>query len=336
MAVSPTRLPEGLRGAAHPGVFATPRKVTDPAECFFYHAMDVPGFGFMPADWDLRAGVDDYLGGVDFQGKRVLELGTASGFVCFTMERRGADVVAFDLAPDGLWDFVPMARLTTAAKYMEDGLAFFKKLHNSFWLGHAAFGSRARVVYGSIYDLPAEIGLVDIATFGCILLHLRDPFLALANALRFTRETVVITQPLHGLPSEPYVMGQAVPRRGPAVPLVSEGPPVGGTWFGRKAKKVVKRLLGYKPPAAPVPALPAEMVPCMVFIPDYRVCERMDSWWFFTPAVLQQFIGALGFEDSRLTYHHQPYQGQPHAMYTVVGRRTQPMPRRIDGPFPWF
>jgi hypothetical protein len=40
------------------------------------------------------------------------------------------------------------------------------------------------------------IGPVDISTFGCVLLHLRDPFLALQNALRLTRETVIVTEPL--------------------------------------------------------------------------------------------------------------------------------------------
>ena len=38
--------------------------------------------------------------------------------------------------------------------------------------------------------------MVDISTFGSILLHLRDPFLALQVALRLTRKTVVITDRL--------------------------------------------------------------------------------------------------------------------------------------------
>jgi hypothetical protein len=49
-------------------------------------------------------------------------------------------------------------------------------------------------VYGSIYDLPGEaIGPVDIATFCSILLHLRDPFLALHKVLPLTRETLIVS-----------------------------------------------------------------------------------------------------------------------------------------------
>jgi hypothetical protein len=41
--------------------------------------MDLPGYGTMPGEWNLRAGVREYLGGVGLRGKRVLEVGTASG-----------------------------------------------------------------------------------------------------------------------------------------------------------------------------------------------------------------------------------------------------------------
>jgi len=43
-------------------------------------------------------------------------------------------------------------------------------------------GSRARMVYGSVYAIPTAIGAVDVATFGSVLLHVRDPFIALQNA----------------------------------------------------------------------------------------------------------------------------------------------------------
>jgi predicted nicotinamide N-methyase len=38
--------------------------------------------------------VDPYLGNFDFVGKRVLDVGAASGFLTFEMEKRGAEVVA--------------------------------------------------------------------------------------------------------------------------------------------------------------------------------------------------------------------------------------------------
>jgi 2-polyprenyl-3-methyl-5-hydroxy-6-metoxy-1,4-benzoquinol methylase len=81
-------------------LYASPRVVTRLEDCFFYHTIEIPGYGIVEGPWDLRAGLGDYLGNVDLRGKRVLELGTASGFVCFHMERQGADVVAYDLSPD--------------------------------------------------------------------------------------------------------------------------------------------------------------------------------------------------------------------------------------------
>jgi SAM-dependent methyltransferase len=150
-------------------------------DCHFYHTMDVPGHGLMPGDWDLRGGVDTYLGHEDVGGKRVLELGTASGFLCFEMERRGAEVVAYDLNPAGSWDIVPFTGLDMPA-IAADRSAHIAQINNSWWFSRRAFGSAARVVYGSVYDIPPAIGAIDVCTFGAILLHLRDPLRALQSA----------------------------------------------------------------------------------------------------------------------------------------------------------
>lgn len=175
-------------------VYASPRLVNDLGECHFYHTQDIPGYGLVEGAWDLRSGVDEYLGGVGFMGKRVLELGTASGFLCFQMEKRGAEVVAYDLSHETeSWDLVPFATLDLDAA-IESRRNHIRRLNNGYWLCHRAFESKAKVVYGSVYSVPAQIGQVDISTFGSILLHLRDPFLALQSALRLTRETVIITE----------------------------------------------------------------------------------------------------------------------------------------------
>jgi hypothetical protein len=173
-------------------IYATPRAVTNISECFFYHTMNIPGYGHVEGVWDLRESIRDYLGDVDFKGKRVLEIGTASGFLCFHMESQGAEVVAFDLAENQVGDIVPFAR----DNYTQLVLArktHVRKLHNAYWFCHRAHESKAKVVYGDVYTISEEIGMVDISTFCCVLLHVRDPFLALQNALRLTEETVIIT-----------------------------------------------------------------------------------------------------------------------------------------------
>lgn len=173
-------------------IYAAPRVVNDAGDCYFYHTMDIPGHGLVRGEWDLRDGVREYLGGVDFKGKRVLELGTASGFLCFHMEKEGAEVVAYDLSEDQSWDVVPFARGDTS-KIVAERKKHIRRLNNGFWFTHGKCNSKAKVVYGNVYSIPPEIGPVDIAVLGSILLHVRDPFLALQKALSLTRETVIVT-----------------------------------------------------------------------------------------------------------------------------------------------
>ena len=78
-------------------LFAEPEAVASADDCYFYHVMEIPGHGLVGGEWDLRAGVDDYLGGVDLSAQRVLEIGPASGFLTFHMETAGAAVVSIEL-----------------------------------------------------------------------------------------------------------------------------------------------------------------------------------------------------------------------------------------------
>jgi SAM-dependent methyltransferase len=177
-------------------LYATPREVRSKDDCYFYHSMDLPGIGEVAGEWDIRGRESDYLGGVSFRGKRVLEMGTASGALCFHMEREGAEVVAYDLSPEQSWDIVPYWGMgkEKLESLIAERRAAIGKLNNGFWLAHKALGSRAKVVYGAVYDVPEAIGAVDIVTFTSILLHVRDPFLAMHRASRLARETIVVTE----------------------------------------------------------------------------------------------------------------------------------------------
>ena len=87
------------------------------------------------------------------------------------------------------------------------------------------------------------------------------------------------------------------------------------------ARMVLDRL---DPDLRPVAAA---SVPAMVFLPDASdpgVLARMNSWWQFTPAVIQRFLGVLGFGDTTVTTHTQTFRGHPIRHFTVVGRRTHP------------
>jgi SAM-dependent methyltransferase len=186
-------------------LYAAPRDVSSVGECSFYHVTDVPGVGTVGDQWDLRKTIDAYLGDVDFKGRRVLDVGTASGFLTFEMERRGAEVVSFDIPDGALWNYVPFAQARfDEAKLLQDLAWHSNRIKNSYWFAHRAFGSKARVHYGDIYALPEELGAFDVVVFGMVLPHLRDPFRAMQSGARLARDRVVVIQ--QGMPySEPVM-----------------------------------------------------------------------------------------------------------------------------------
>jgi len=173
-------------------VWAEPRNITSISDCYFYHTMDVPNHGTIHGEWDLRGRETSYLGNISLQGKRVLEVGTASGHLCFTMERMGAEVVAYDLSDEQEWDIVPYAGYDYG-KHISQRKEHMRRINNGFWIAHRTYNSHVKVAYGTVYEIPDDIGQFDICTFGSILLHLRDPFLALQRVSAHVKETAVVT-----------------------------------------------------------------------------------------------------------------------------------------------
>ncbi len=176
------------------GLYASPRKIENAAQCHFYHAMDIPGYGPAPHPlWDLRGSEPDYLGHVGLQGKRVLEIGPATGYLSFYMESCGAEVVSVELSPDLGWDVVPDSQ-TDLAVWAEERRAGMEGLRNAYWFIHERVHSAARVHYGNVYDLPDALGHFDFALLGSVLLHVRDPLGVVQNCARLA-DALVITEP---------------------------------------------------------------------------------------------------------------------------------------------
>jgi hypothetical protein len=67
----------------------------------------LPGGQFARGNWDLRNSFEKYTANVQFARKRVLDVGTASGFLSFEAEKRGAEVVSFDSASPKMHAGVP-------------------------------------------------------------------------------------------------------------------------------------------------------------------------------------------------------------------------------------
>lgn len=164
-------------------------------ECHFYHRSALPDGRVIEGAWNLMGGESAYLGGVALDGRRVLELGPASGWLTVWMEQQGARIVAFDLGWDAQPDLIPLKQfdLETMAK---DHIRLVSHVQNAWWYLQHTYGLTAQAAYGNIYHLPEDLGRFDVSVFGSILLHLRDPFQALSQAARYTDEAIVVVEPL--------------------------------------------------------------------------------------------------------------------------------------------
>ncbi|MGD9659135.1 MAG: class I SAM-dependent methyltransferase [Methylocystis sp.] len=189
---------------SHLSPYAQERYVRDPSSCYFYHTMDLPEFGLQDGGWDLRGRFDDYVGGVDFSNKRVLDVGAASGFLSFEAERSGAsEVVSFDLDSADRQSLLPFA----GSSYVTDREAWvrmqtdsFLTWQNSYWLAHRLLGSKAKAVYGDVYRLPPSIGEFDVIILGAILEHLIDPLSAMYSISKHAKDIIVINTDYFDVP----------------------------------------------------------------------------------------------------------------------------------------
>jgi SAM-dependent methyltransferase len=181
-------------------LLAQPRAIESLDECYFYHTMELPGFGLVQGHWDLRGRFDEYVGGATVAGKTVLDIGTATGFLSFEAEKRGARrVVSFDMSDVRQQTFLPFKdklyfrdRDAHAARYGAE----IEMWKNAYWLCHRLFDSKAGVFYGNIYELPTELGEFDVVIVGSVLEHLSDQVSALASVSRLARETMILVTPL--------------------------------------------------------------------------------------------------------------------------------------------
>ncbi len=186
-------------------LYEPPRDIRSLDDCNFYHTTDIPGVGTAEGQWDLRDGVDAYLGGFDFTGKRVLEIGPATGFLTFEMEKTAREVVAVELPMDrNFWNAVPYESLGLARGKNQGWTDVEKQFHehidrmrNGFWFCHKQFNSSARVYHGSAEELPESLGEFDVVLLASILLHSRSPVAILESCARLVSGSVIITELFH-------------------------------------------------------------------------------------------------------------------------------------------
>jgi tRNA (mo5U34)-methyltransferase len=148
-----------------PGTLAERVRALDP----WYHTLDLGGGVLTEGMFDLRPFVDRY-GLPDVSGRRVLDVGTFDGFWAFELERRGATVTSVDLDRIQQLDWPPRLRPAHDATRGE-----------TFRVASEALGSSVERIGCSIYEATPERlgGTFDLVFCGSVLIHLRDPMLAL-------------------------------------------------------------------------------------------------------------------------------------------------------------
>jgi len=132
-----------------------------------YHSLEladgtvIPGLIGIDA---LKARIRSFPIPEDLRGKRALDVGAASGWNSFEMERRGADVVAVDCVE-------------------------FEEFH----MARALLGSKVDYRILDVDELtPESIGRFDYVLFFGVLYHLRHPLLGLERICSLTTEAAFV------------------------------------------------------------------------------------------------------------------------------------------------
>ena len=155
-------------------------------ECEFYHSIDLPQVGSIAGHWDLRGRFADYTAHTPIEGRTFLDVGTATGFLSFEAEKCGATVTSFDA--DG------PERYQCVTGQASGGPAYFRRLRNGYEFAHGPLGSKASLVLGDVYSMSQSVQPHDVVLVGQILVHLRDPLLALQQAAEASKDILIVTE----------------------------------------------------------------------------------------------------------------------------------------------
>ncbi len=177
--------------AAHQEEGTSPKLQRRAEELAWYHTFDLPDGTTTRGMFDHRRFVHRLPIPASLAGTRCLDAAAADGFFGFEMARRGAaEVVSLDLPDPNDQDFagVPGQRYEAG---MEG------RANKCFDLVREATGLDVKRVDGSLYEVD-ELGLgdFDFVFLGNILLHLRDPILALQKLRTVTSGHFLSVEPV--------------------------------------------------------------------------------------------------------------------------------------------
>ena len=258
-------------------------------DCEWYHIMEVPGIGLTDGVFDCREDIDNIFGNLDFNGKKILNLGPTTGYLNFAAEERGAEVTSIDL---GVGDDPSILQrdwvLDVSKPWREDLKNFMegeRKRRNAFWYAHKAFNSKSKLIICHINNLPDEVEIHDIGIIFSVLLHVRDPYTALLRMCSHIKEKIVITE-LGGYNMR-NTLFNSIPR-----------------FFRKRFSKQSPSYMRFLPRA-----------------------EKIGSvWWAFNHETVIEMLKLLGFGKAKVTYHdYRDRDGKKVFQWSVIGERTTPI-----------
>jgi SAM-dependent methyltransferase len=200
----------------------------------WYHTVELPPDLVTPGLFDFRASLPSFHFPPDMRGLTVLDVGSATGFFAFELEKRGAKVFCVELPSLEALDRFPgqsveqtvekikgMVALESTGEFGQRirnytaGELYHYLLEAPFELCRKLLHSQVERHFCTVYELsPRRLGIpaFDWVLMGDILLHTINPLGALASAASLCRGVLVLSQDMpeapDGEPAMHYLGGE--------------------------------------------------------------------------------------------------------------------------------
>lgn len=188
----------------------------DVSRYYWYHTIDLGDGLVTPGLYDYRETIGAFRFPADLHGKRVLDVGSATGYFAFEFARRGATVVSVELpsleqldrfpgqdTENLLWKIERMIvpheeeRLQALRRRYTSEELWQYLLDGPFRFCQQRLGLPIQRCFSSAYDLTPHNtygGNFDLVFIGDVLVHTLYPLKALAAASALCRGTLVLAQ----------------------------------------------------------------------------------------------------------------------------------------------